>query len=417
MGMLLDFVTGKMEHRQLNFNEIVSNWLSGEDTYPTETASGASVTASSALTLTAVYSCVRLISWTLASLPLPVYENMVPRGKRRVPKNPIYKLLHDEPNPEQTSFQWRALMSVHQNLWGAGISEIEFNALGDPIALWPIPPWRVEPIKVEETGLFYKVSMSTGPAKYLLPSQVVVFPALSTSSYKWMSPISTHRETIGSAMAVNAFGAKTFGQGTNPAGVITHPDKLDETAQTSLRKEMDGYKGLGNSHRLMLLEDGMKFERVGLPPEDAQYLETRRFDISEIARIYNVPLYMLNDHEKQTSWGTGIEEQKDGFVTFTMRPYFVQWEQEINRRLVIDENLFAEFLIAGLLRGKLSDRYEAYTKGRSWGWLSANDVRDLENMNPLPDDIGEVYLTPLNMQSAEFAKEKPNNNSGNTNQE
>lgn len=396
------------ESRSSAYAEAMSKFLAGEDTMPVETASGATVTEKSSLGLTAVYSAVKLIAWTMASLPLPVYRRLKPRGKERAPDHPNYRLLHDTPNPELTSFKWRELMSVHQNLWGAGISEIEFDTNGLPIALWPLPPWRIEPKMTENKAIIYKIHLENGGYRHLSSFQTVVFPALSCSNYAWMSPISVHRETIGAAMAVREFGARTFGQGTNPSGIISHPGKLKETSEEDIRaKFKDTYEGLSKAHRLMLLEDGMKFERIGLPAEDAQYLETRKFDTSEIARIFNVPLHLLQDHEKSTSWGSGIEEMNLGFVTFTLRPYLVQWEQEMQRRLFDGNEYFPEFLIEGLLRGKISERYAAYQIARQNGWLSANDIREYENMNPLEGDQGDVYLVPLNFQNAKFAVERP----------
>lgn len=405
MGLIGDFIRGESRS---DFTEAIQKFLTGTDAAPANTSSGVAVDEQGSMALTSVYSCIKILAWTIASLPLQVYKRLDPRGKERASNHPIYRLLHDQPNPEQTAFQWRSLTSVHQNLWGAGISEIERDSGGRPIALWPIPPWKVTPRRNAVTkAVTYEIRLDSGGTRTLTSHEVVVFPAIAWSSFEWMSPIALHRETIGSAKAVKEFGSKTFGQGVNPAGIVTHPGKLTENAHKSLRESFSGYAGLGNSHRLMLLDEGMKWESVGLPPEDAQYLETRRFDVSEIARIYNVPLYMLQDHEKQTSWGSGIEEQKDGFVTFTMVPYFVQWEQELNRRLIDDDQYFCEFLVAGLLRGKLSDRYAAYQVGRQNGWLSANDIRDLENLNPIPGKAGEMYLVPLNMQNAEYAGEKP----------
>jgi HK97 family phage portal protein len=396
------------ESRTSEFTAAVAAFLKGDDTLPIATASGATVTEKSSLGLTAIYSAVKLIAWTLASLPLPVYKRLTPRGKERAPNHPNYKLLHDTPNPEITSFKWRELMSAHQNLWGAGISEIEFDASGRPIALWPLPPWRVEPKMTENKTILYKLHLDTGGFRILSSYQVLVFPALSCSNHAWMSPIATHRETIGAAMAVREFGARTFGQGTNPSGILKHPGRLKETSEEDIRKKFkESYEGLSKAHRLMLLEDGMTFEKVGLPAEDAQYLETRKFDVSEIARIFNVPLHLLQDHEKSTSWGSGIEEMNLGFVTFTLRPYLVQWEQEIQRRLFDGDEYFAEFLIEGLLRGKTTERYNAYQIGRQNGWLSANDIREFENMNPLEGDQGDIYLVPLNFQNAIFAIDRP----------
>jgi HK97 family phage portal protein len=387
--------------------EAIKKFLSGEDDYPTATAAGTSVSETSALSLTAVYSCVRLLAWTTAMLPLQVFKNLTPRGKSPAREHPVYDLLHDAPNPEQTSFKWRELMSVHMNLWGAGISEIEFDGAGNPIALWPIPPWRVEPKRLASGAIVYDINLDAGGTRTLSSYQVIVFSAMSTSSYQWMSPIAVHRETLGASMAVKEFGAKTFGQGTNPAGVVYHPGKLSETSEKSLKESFAGYAGLGNAHRLMLLQEGMKWERIGLPPEDAQYLETRRYDISEAARIWNIPLFMLQDHEKQTSWGTGIEEQKDGFVTFTMLPILIQEEQELKKKLIFDKEYFVKFNVNSLMRGKILDRFNAHKIGRDGGWLSANDIREIEDQNPLPGEEGDIYLVPLNFQNAKFAVERP----------
>lgn len=390
--ILTRLLTGKNWRSQ----DRISDFLRGEDCVGANTTSGVDVTVQGSLQLTAVYSCVRIIAWTLASLPLPVYERTGPRSKERKPDDPLYKLLHDSPNRYQTSFQWRSITATHQNLWGAGISEIEFDRAGNPVALWPLPPWKVTPMRSREGEPFYRVSLDGGGTRDLLSFQVLIVTTLSTSSHEWLSPISLHRETIGAAKAVNEFGAKMFGQGLNPAGIVEYPGKISENSEKSMREKLGQYSGLGQAHRVMLLDQGMKFERVGLPPEDAQYLETRRFDVSEIARIFNVPLFMLQDHEKQTSWGSGIEEQKDGFVTFTLRPYVVQWEQEINKKLFFSGSRFAEFVLEGLLRGKISDRVEAYKKLWELGSLSPNDIRELENWNPI--EGGDTYFVPLNFR-------------------
>jgi HK97 family phage portal protein len=392
-------------------------WLAGVKNAPIElirafggdpSKSGINVTQANALAVTAVYSCVKIISWTIASLPLHVYRSLKPRGKEKATDNPIYKMLHDAPNPEQTSFEWRAITSVHQNLWGAGISEIEFKPDGTPIALWPLPPWLVTPKRTQKNELVYEVSDANGATRKLWPYQVIVFPALSTTRDKWLSPIGQHRETIGKAIAVKEYGALTFGTGINPPGILSGLKFQKEDSEESIRKKFGKYSGLGGMDRLMLLEEGVKFEKVGLPPADAQYLDTCKFDISEIARIYNMPLHMLQEVSGTTSWGSGIEELNLGFIAFTLRPYLVQWEQEIKRRLLNDNEAdFAEFLIEGLLRGKQSERFSAYAIARQWGFYSSNDIREIENMNPLPGDQGDIYLSPMNMVNAKDAGKQP----------
>lgn len=400
MGVISNFFN---EKRTLPFGlGGTSPWII-TDYVGSKTASGAIVNESTALSISVVWACIRLIAWTTASLPLITYKRLDPRGKERATDNKLYYLLKETPNPVQTAFEFISLMSVFQNVWGIGICEIEKDSNADPIALWPIPPWCVT-IKVNENrnNLFYEVDYGNGKGKVPIPYyNCVVFPSLQSNQYEWKSPIKTHRETIGMAQALTEFGARTFGQGTNPAGIITHPTRLKEQSVKNMRESLEKYKGLGNEHRVMLLEEGMKFERVGLPPEDAQYLETRKFTVEEIARIYNVPLHMIQHLEKSTSWGTGIEEMTIGFVTYTLRPYLVQWEQELKRKLLPDDKIhFVEFLIDALLRGKLSERYAAYAIARQWGWFSADDIREIENMNPLPDETGNVYLVPMNMVDA-----------------
>ncbi len=238
----------------------------------------------------------------------------------------------------------------------------------------------------------------------LRPDQLILFPYYSTLDGGWLSPVGVHRETLGSALAVREFGARTFGQGVNPAGIISGVDYGTEEKEESFEEKMKGYSGLGNSHRLMVLEAGVKFERVGLPPEDAQYLETRKFDVEEIARIYNVPLFMLQAHEKTTSWGTGIAEMKDGFITFTMQPLCTQWEYEVNNKLLgDDDDYYCKFTMDGLLRGNVKDRMEAYKTAASLGIYDIDEMRELEDRNPLSDDLGKVRLVPMNMTPLERA--------------
>lgn len=399
----MGFLTSLIFEKRATAGEIVSmknppewfvNMQGGQMTH-----AGTRVNEENALGVAAVYACVRLIAWTKASLPLVIFEDQNP-GKRRAKENSLYSMLHDSPNSEQTSFEWRSLTSIHQNLWGAGISEIEFDPKGKPIALWPIPPWKVTPKRTVNKNLVYEVSVD-GQTRMLWPGQVLVFPALQTSVDDWKSPIRVHRETVGYAMALREFGAKTFGSGTNPAGILSGLKFGKETNEQSIKEKFrDQYSGLGGSHRLMLLEEGTKFDRVGLPPEDAQYLESNAFAVREIARMFNCPLPLIQETEKSTSWGSGMEEMNSWFVTYTMLPYFVQWEQQIKKKLLFDSDLNAKFVVDALLRGKMLERYQAYAIGRQWGWLNPDDINELEDRNPLPDKQGQVYLDPLNMVNA-----------------
>ena len=389
--------------RQSRSDEIVSlrnppNWFL-ELTHGGPTVAGTAVNVHSALSLTAVYDCVNIISDTMAMMPLVVNKRLMPKGKERFPESPIYSILHDEPNPEQTSFEWRKLMYTDMLLWGVGISRIEFNrSTGVPKYLWPLEPWKVNPRRTDKNSLYYEYTKD-GKTEPLQPWEVIVLPALHYTD-KWVSPIELFRETIGAALAVNEYGAETFGSGINPAGILSGVTISDEDTEQSISKKFsDCYSGLNSNKKLMILSENVKFERIGLPPEDAQFLETRKFNVSEIARIYNVPLFFLAEHEKSTSWGTGIEELKNGFVTFNILPKCTQAEQEFNKKLLKDETLFTEFKTAGLLRGTLSSRIEAYQKGFQMGLYSPDDMRELENMNPLPGGQGNQYIVPLNMQT------------------
>jgi len=409
MGLLdwFDFeARGDCSNLQATIQHAAAAFLRGEDLdCDAATPAGVSITPENAKAITTVYACVKIIAWNIASLPLVLFRQLPDEAKERALEHPLYRLLYLEPNPEQSSFEWRALMSAHQNLWGAGISEIETDRLGNPVALWPLAPWEVVPVRSASGRLAYQQRLKDGSKRVLLDSEVLVFPALSTRRDRWESPIRTHRDTLGAAVAVNQFGARTFGQGVNPSIAIMTGrlgDKTRESLKDDLRKN---YAGLVNAHRAMVIEEGQKIERISLPPEDAQYLGTRQFDISEISRIYNVPLHLLNSHEKATTWGRGLEELNRAFVSYTLRPYLVQWEQELQRRLIIDNQYFAKFIVEGLLRGNIRERYDAYQKGRAGGWLSANDIRRLEDMNPLPGEEGDIYLVPLNMQDAGSAGE------------
>ena len=363
-------------------------------------ASGVVVTEESAMRVTAVFACVRILSWSLASLPLHVYRRLDPRGKERAGTHPLYRLLHERPNPEQTSFQFRSLIAAHQCLWGNGYAEIETDDWGEPVALWPIPAWRCEPRRTERTNeLYYELTLPDGTIKKLQAYRILHFAGLGIRGDKGLSPIGMAREAVGLSMAAETFGATFFGIGLNPGGVATHPKTLSDAAHKRLKEDLsEKHEGLGKAHRLMLLEEGMTYERAGIAPEEAQFLETRKFQVADIARLYGVPPHMIGDTEKQTSWGTGVEQQGIGFIVYTMRPYLVMWEQEITQKLfTIDDQreYYPEFIVDGLLRGDIKARYASYAVGRQWGWLSVNDIRELENLNPV--DGGDAYLIPLNM--------------------
>ena len=370
-------------------------------------ASGTRVDERSALNSVAVFACVRILSETLASVPLPLYRRMTARSKRRAHEHPLYSLLHDAPNPEMSSFNFREALMSHLVLWGNAYAEIDWNMnKGRPRALWPLLPNKMR-VKREKGDLYYYYRLPNGQEKIFPAINIFHIPGLGFDGLIGYSPIYMAREAIGLSLATEEFGARFFGNGAKPGGVLEHPGKLGETAQDNLRKSWNEmHQGLSNQHRIAILEEGMKYHQVGIPPEDAQFLETRKFQRSEIASFFHIPPHMIGDLEHATF--SNIEHQGIEFVVYTMRPWFVRWEQIIGKKLLWPDerrDYFAEFLVEGLLRGDVESRYKAYSVGRQWGWLSANDVRELENMEPLPDKQGDIYMIPMNMIPAGVAQE------------
>jgi len=360
-------------------------------------ASGIKVTEETALRSTAVYGSVRIISETIASLPLLVYERLE-KGKQTAVNHPLYTVLHDQANSEMTSFTFREVLQGHLLLWGNAYAEIEKNNAGQIIGLWPLRPDRTWPERDSKTGeIVYKTILSDGTGVILPKDRVLHIPGFGFDGLIGYSPIHIAREAVGLALATEEFGAKFFGQGTRLSGVLEHPGKLTKEALERLKESwVQAYSGLSNSHRIAILEEGMKWQQIGVPPEDAQFLETRKFQVTEIARIFRVPPHMLADLDRATF--SNIEHQSIEFVVHTIRPWLVRWEQAILWKLFTPaerKRYFAEFKVDGLLRGDIKSRYEAYAIGRQNGWLSANDIRELENMNPIPD--GDIYLVNGNM--------------------
>lgn len=360
------------------------------------THAGVNIGEETALKSSAVYACVRLLAWSVGSLPFHVYRR-AERGKEKNYDHPLYRLLHDEPNPEMTSFTYRSTLMSHITLWGNGYSEITKNRNGVPVALWPIPPWRVEVRRTKAGGLFYRVKLQGGKKKDIPRNRMFHLLGLSTSGDIGLSVVGAARESIGLSLAAEEFGARLFGEGTNVGGIASHPGSLSETAHRNLRESLkDKYSGLGKAHKIMLLEEGMQFEKIGIPPEDAQFLQSRKFQIAEIARIYNVPLHLIQEHENSTTWGSGIEQLNIGFVIHSLRPYLVNWEQEVKRKLFPeDDENFAEFSVEGLLRGDSQTRADLYTRLFQTGAITPNEIREFENKNPYSG--GDEFYVQLNM--------------------
>lgn len=375
-----------------------SQWLSGMFD-GSQTNSGVSVNEDNAMSSSAVYAAQKVIFETVASLPLSMYKRLEV-GKERDTDHHLHSLLHDQPNEEMTAFTFRELMQHHLLTWGNAFAEKEIDGAGRTIALWPLNPAKTIVERNTRTKQLEYTTITPDGQSFKLPRERVFhIPGLG-DGLVGKSPIRLHREAIGLAKATEEFGARFFGSGATPGGIIEYPAALDDEAYERFKKDTrDAHSGLSKSHKLMILEQGLTYKQVGIPPEDAQFLETRKFQLNEIARIYRVPPHLIGDLEKATF--SNIEHQGIEFVVHTIRPWLVRWEQAIKMQLIPSsekKKYFAEFLIDGLLRGDIKSRYEAYAIARQNGWLNADDIRDLENQNPLPEGQGgREYLVNGNM--------------------
>jgi HK97 family phage portal protein len=372
------------------------------------TLSGLDINEATALTYSAVWACVRVISEDIASLPLHLYRRDS-RGKERAQDQPLYYLLHDAPNSEMTAMQFRECMMGHLLTWGNAYAQIVRNLRGDILALWPMDPSRM---KVTRSGneLVYEYRLENGQKEYFRRDEMFHIPGLGYNGITGYSPISMHREAIACGLSAQNMQADMYKNGAFPSIAISHPAPKAPTPEgrENFRKKLqEEYSGVGNRGKILTLWEGMKAEKLSMSLEDAQFIESRKFLRSEIAAIYRVPPHKIMDLDKATF--SNIEEQSLSYVTDAIRPWCVRWEQAINLRLLNGSGkFFAEHLLDGLLRGNIEDRYSAYSMGRQWGWFSINDIREKENMNPIAD--GDGYLQPLNMGvlgEAPAASEEP----------
>ncbi|MEG2289926.1 MAG: phage portal protein [Clostridium sp.] len=368
--------------------------------------SGIAVTEENSMKLSAVYACVRILSESIASLPLKIYK-CGPDGSKKVAyEHPLYTVLHDISNYNQSSFEFRETIIAHLNLWGNAYVKKILDKTGRVVELEPIEPWKVRVYKDEtrpkEFQLQYAVNTKEG-YKIYFKDEILHIKGLSFNGKDGLSPIAYARESIGLGLAAERFGSQYFGEGTNLGGTLESPTALSDAAYERLKSDLLAKRqGLDNAHSVMILEEGLKYAKTIIPPEDSQFIETRKFQLNEIARIFRVPPHMIADLDKATF--SNIEHQGIGFVVHTLRPWLVRIEQAIFMQLLTEEErktYFVEFNVDGLLRGDFKTRQEGYAIGRQNGWLNANDIRKLENMDPIPD--GDAYLVNGNMISIKAA--------------
>lgn len=368
-------------------------------------SAGKNVNERSAMQMTAVYSCVRILAEAVAGLPLHLYRYKEDGGKERAIDNNLYHLLHDEPNKEMSSFIFRETLMTHLLLWGNAYAQIIRNGKGEVVALYPLMPNKMQVDRDENGELYYIYTRSSEEAKtmegatvYLTPRDVLHIPGLGFDGLVGYSPIAMAKNAIGLAIATEEYGAKFFANGAAPSGVLEHPGTIKDPSR--LRENWNStFGGSANSGKVAVLEEGMKYTPISISPEQAQFLETRKFQIDEIARIFRVPPHMVGDLEKSSF--SNIEQQSLEFVKYTLDPWVIRWEQSLSRALLSEDEkrkYFFKFNLEGLLRGDYESRMSGYATARQNGWMSANDIRELENLDKIPaEDGGDLYLINGNM--------------------
>ena len=360
------------------------------------TTSGKAVNERSAMQMTAVYACVRILSEAIASLPLHVYRYTDTSGKEKAIQHPLYLRLHDEPNPEMSAFSFRETLMTHLLLWGNAFSQIIRNGRGEVIALYPLMPDRMTVDRDSAGRLYYAYTRSDGDARtmgqksmvVLAPPDVLHIPGLGFDGLVGYSPIAMAKNAIGMGLACDEYGASFYQNGAQPGGVLEHPGVVKDPKR--VRDSWNAiYQGSGNAHRVAVLEEGMAYKPISVSPEQAQFLETRKFQIDEIARIFRVPPHMVGDLEKSSF--SNIEQMALEFVKYSLAPWIARWEQAMQRALFSQDEkkrFFIRFNVEGLLRGDFKSRIESYAVGIQNGFYCPNDVRDLENMNLIPASEG-----------------------------
>jgi HK97 family phage portal protein len=386
------------------------------------TNSGKRVNDRTAMQHTAVYACVRVLSEAIAQLPLHVYQ-YTDKGKERVPQHPLYFLLHDQPNPEMTSFVFRETLMSHLLIYGNAYAQIIRNGRGDVIGLYPLMPDKVKVDRDEHNRLIYIYSrydeanpnLKSQGDIVLRSEDVLHIPGLGYDGLVGYSPIAMAKNAIGLAIACDEYGATFFANGASPSGVLEHPGVIKNPER--VRDAWQRAYGSGNAHRTCVLEEGMKYTPISIPNNEAQFLETRKFQIEEIARLYRVPLHMIGDLDHATF--SNVEHLSLDFVKYSLDPWIVRWEQGLQKALLSDNEkgkYFVKFNVDGLLRGDYASRMQGYSVGIQNGFLCPNDVREFENMNLIPDEKGGFTymvngsMTPLEAAGAAYSKNESEEN-------
>lgn len=366
--------------------------------YGWDSYTGEEVNPDTALGISAAYACITILAETIASLPLILYRRKG-RGKERATDHPLYALLHDAPNKEHSSMVFRELLQGHLGGWGNGYGQIIRNGAGQVAEIWPLRPDRME--KVERVNGERRYTYKRGgtiPTPYK-QSDIWHVQGFGSDGLMGLSPVALARNELGVAIAAEKYGGRVFQNDARPTVVMMHPNTMSDAAWGRLEKNWkDTYGGADNAGKFALLEEGATIETIGFPPEQSQFLETQKFAISQVARWYKIPLSLLGEHDKASTYAS-VEQFMLSFVIHTIRPWVVRWEQSINTQLLTEKErkagYYSEFLLDALLRGDTTARFEAYAKGIQNGFFCINDVRLKENLDEV--EGGDTHFIPLNL--------------------
>lgn len=376
-------------------------FLTGADLVDAPAPAGVRVSDKTAMTVSAVLSSVKLLSESISTLPLMVFERQENGDKSPAPMHPVSQLLHTLANEETTAQSLRETAAAHVLLRGTAYMRIARDGAGVPRELWPIHPDTIRPFRDADGALRFDVAESGGSNRVLRTDQVWRIPGLSWNGVTGLSPIGFARETFGLAIALDQNTAAAMRNGARISGVVSYPEVLDEEEYKARQADIKAtLSGPANAGKVWLADGGAKWEPMAMTFEDLQFLDLKRFQIAEIARIFRVPLHMLYDQAAQPR--ANMEQASLEFVVYSLRPWLVRFEQTIIRDLLLPSErarYFAEHNVAGLLRGDFAARMAGYAQGRQWGWWSVNDIRRLENLNGIGPE-GDVYLQPSNMVPA-----------------
>ena len=392
---IFDFIRGLFKSRDKPKD---SYYFSGAPFLFGRSISGKTVNETTALQISAVFACVKILAESVACLPLHVYQRNG-NNKTLATQHPLYRILHDAANEEMTAYSFKETMMLHLLTSGNSYSQLGIGRRGEISGLYPLQSKRMQVERDDNGKRIYKYRPTMGENEHMKTPEEITFqsweilhiPALGFDGLIGFSPIAMARNAIGVAIATEEFGAKFFENGARPSGILTHPGTLKNP--DALRESWQSvYGGTDNTGKVAILEEGMKYESISIPPDDAQFLDTRKFQIAEIARIFRVPLHMINELDRATF--SNITQQSLEFITYTLTPWLIRLEQSFNKLLFTQaerEQYFVKFNVDGFLRGDYETRMRGYSQALQSGILSVNEVRSLEDLNSIPAEAGGDY--------------------------